>query len=290
MRTGSSLAPFADLSLAQQCQWSHLCGSSAGEAHSITLTRFFSTTPHVILLPQAQPPKSTTSTTKLGFDILAPLGVASLRTSRRLARSLESITFILFFHFFLSIFSVFFHTPLGPYCASLFLYLEIQHHLTNLFAEYQKYLYPVDGDEAIDIPLSTPAKRIPLEILDIAWCSPNVESLVKVTLKYTFQGIIFVEERQVASTLGRLLETLRAAGHHPLCSSRDAVKLFRDKEINIYYDLGDDDGDITDLVDLAERERYVIPSTEAILSYDNAINLIHHLFALISRDAFTPHH
>ena len=122
---------------------------------------------------------------------------------------------------------------LGPYCASLFLYLEIQHHLTNLFAEYQKYSYPVDGDEAVDIPPSTPAERIPLEIFDIdntvsvlqsffssdqipipiplAWCSPKVESLVKVLLKYsypTFQGIIFVEQRQVASTLDRVLETV----------------------------------------------------------------------------------
>jgi len=101
---------------------------------------------------------------------------------------------------------------LGPYCASLFLYLEIQHHLTNLFAEYQKYSYPVDGDEAVDIPPSTPAERIPLEIFDIdntvsvlrsffssddspvqipipiplAWCSPKVESLIKVLLKYSY--------------------------------------------------------------------------------------------------------
>ena len=170
---------------------------------------------------------------------------------------------------------------LGPYCASLFLYLEIQHHLTNLFAEHQKYLYPADGDMVVDIPSSTPAKRIPLEIFDIddivsdfrsffssddctaqipipiplAWCSPKVESLVKVLLKYsspTFQGIIFVEQRQVALTLGRLLEavpelqgTIRCAhlvgqgvnsegvSRHSDRYQGDAVKLFRDKEINI---------------------------------------------------------
>jgi len=59
---------------------------------------------------------------------------------------------------------------------------------------------------------------------------------------------------------------------------------------NTDNDLDDDDEDITDLVDLAEREHYVIPSTRTILSYNNAINLIHHLCALIPRDAFTRHH
>ena len=66
------------------------------------------------------------------------------------------------------------------------------------------------------------------------------------------QGIIFVEQRQVASTLGRLLEsvselrgTIRCthlvsqgissegvSGYFDGCQG-DAVKLFRDKEINI---------------------------------------------------------
>jgi endoribonuclease Dicer len=88
--------------------------------------------------------------------------------------------------------------------------------------------------------------------IPLAWCSPNVESLVKVTLKYTFQRIIFVEQRQVASTLGRLLETVSELQGTVRCAhlvgqgvnsegvSRyfdryqgDAVKLFRDKEINI---------------------------------------------------------
>ena len=141
---------------------------------------------------------------------------------------------------------------LGPYCASLFLYLEIQHHLNNLFAEHQKYLYPVDGDMVVDIPSSTPAKRIPLEIFDIddivsdfqsffssddcpaqipiliplAWCSPKVESLVKILLKYsspTFQGI-FIEQPQIASTFGRLLGYVSDLQGYPLCSSRWPVR------------------------------------------------------------------
>ena len=67
-----------------------------------------------------------------------------------------------------------------------------------------------------------------------------------------FQGIIFVEQRQVASTLGRLPESVSELQGTIRCThlvgqginsegvSRhfdryqgDAVKLFRDKEINI---------------------------------------------------------
>jgi len=52
----------------------------------------------------------------------------------------------------------------------------------------------------------------------------------------------------------------------------------------------DDDMDETDPVDLAARERYVVPSTGAVLSYDNSLSLLNHLCSLIPRDAFTPAH
>ncbi|KAF8191429.1 hypothetical protein K438DRAFT_1675400 [Mycena galopus ATCC 62051] len=42
--------------------------------------------------------------------------------------------------------------------------------------------------------------------------------------------------------------------------------------------------------DLAHRERYVVPSTNAVLSYDNALDLLSRLCALIPHDAFTPAH
>ncbi|KAJ7349123.1 hypothetical protein DFH08DRAFT_697596 [Mycena albidolilacea] len=42
--------------------------------------------------------------------------------------------------------------------------------------------------------------------------------------------------------------------------------------------------------DLANRERYVVPSTNAVLSYDNAVNLLNRLCALITHDAFTSSH
>lgn len=42
--------------------------------------------------------------------------------------------------------------------------------------------------------------------------------------------------------------------------------------------------------DLAERERYVVPTTGAILTYNTAIGLLNHLCSLIPRDRFTPMH
>ena len=42
--------------------------------------------------------------------------------------------------------------------------------------------------------------------------------------------------------------------------------------------------------DLAERERYVVPSTGAILTYNTSIGLLNHLCSLIPRDRYTPVH
>ncbi|EIN07990.1 hypothetical protein PUNSTDRAFT_144457 [Punctularia strigosozonata HHB-11173 SS5] len=42
--------------------------------------------------------------------------------------------------------------------------------------------------------------------------------------------------------------------------------------------------------DLAERERYVIPSTLAVLTYHSAIGMLSHLCSLIPRDRYTPIH
>ncbi|KZT24079.1 P-loop containing nucleoside triphosphate hydrolase protein [Neolentinus lepideus HHB14362 ss-1] len=52
----------------------------------------------------------------------------------------------------------------------------------------------------------------------------------------------------------------------------------------------DEDDEREDPADLAERERYVVPSTGAILTYNSAISLLNHLCSLIPRDRFTPVH
>ncbi|KDQ59634.1 hypothetical protein JAAARDRAFT_77685 [Jaapia argillacea MUCL 33604] len=45
-----------------------------------------------------------------------------------------------------------------------------------------------------------------------------------------------------------------------------------------------------DPADLAERERYVVLNTGAILTYNTSISLLNHLCSLIPRDRFTPAH
>ncbi|GJE87973.1 hypothetical protein PsYK624_040560 [Phanerochaete sordida] len=45
-----------------------------------------------------------------------------------------------------------------------------------------------------------------------------------------------------------------------------------------------------DPLDLLERERYVVPNTGAILTYNTSIGLLNHLCSLIPRDRFTPIH
>ncbi|KAG6887655.1 hypothetical protein C0992_011325 [Termitomyces sp. T32_za158] len=52
-------------------------------------------------------------------------------------------------------------------------------------------------------------------------------------------------------------------------------------------DLEDDDAGPADL---AERERYVVSSTGAVLTYDNSISLLNRLFCLLPKDSFTPQH
>ncbi len=52
----------------------------------------------------------------------------------------------------------------------------------------------------------------------------------------------------------------------------------------------EDDMDAPDPDDLAQRERYVVPSTGATLTYTSAISLINYLCSLIPRDRFTPMH
>jgi endoribonuclease Dicer len=43
-----------------------------------------------------------------------------------------------------------------------------------------------------------------------------------------------------------------------------------------------------DPADLAARERYIVPSTRAVLTYHSAVGMLNHLCALIPRDRYTP--
>ncbi|KAI0933522.1 hypothetical protein AcV5_005646 [Taiwanofungus camphoratus] len=52
----------------------------------------------------------------------------------------------------------------------------------------------------------------------------------------------------------------------------------------------DEEEDSDHPADIAERERYVIPHTGAVLTYGSAIGLLNHLCSLIPHDKFTPAH
>ncbi|KAM6500954.1 type III restriction enzyme [Amanita muscaria] len=110
---------------------------------------------------------------------------------------------------------------LGPYCASLFLYMELLQVMKRLEQDelklYKDASIPtnitaiseiVDGFEdffsksaQMDMSISIP----------LSWCTPKVKVLVDILLSHfspAFQTIIFVEQRQIAACLSRLLPAI----------------------------------------------------------------------------------
>jgi endoribonuclease Dicer len=128
---------------------------------------------------------------------------------------------------------------LGPYSASLFLYFEIQHLLDNL-REEKHFVDDMDDDYVgvinsnvasqelheeeikfiLDIlkdfepffPSNAFSHDIPIPV-NLDWCTPKVKVLVDLLVEFgtkfpAFQCVIFVEQRQVASTLSKLLQVI----------------------------------------------------------------------------------
>ncbi|KAI0355038.1 hypothetical protein OH77DRAFT_1425091 [Trametes cingulata] len=317
---------------------------------------------------------------------------------------------------------------LGPFGAELFLYTEVKQRITQLIHDaldsnmdyliptqyglqsqlHSKSLEMADGVHPrlrqlertlaayrnfFEAPESGPAPPA----FPWTWCSPKVRKLAETLFeRYTdsFQGIIFVEQRHVASCLATILsripllshiiKTEQLVGHGKDTATKahvkgmatrnqqDTVRMFRERQINVlvatsvaeegldfpacdlvirfdpvqhmvgyvqsrgrarhktstfvimvqegaesqaqrYLQFSQSephlkqvyqDRDLTmqapedeekgelhdDPADLAERERYVVPSTGAILTYTSAIGLLNHLCSLIPRDKFTPTH
>lgn len=128
---------------------------------------------------------------------------------------------------------------LGPYAASYFLYVEMQQHIARNVQEYKEAIHQMNCDVDADLlPPSLPEfssppsdffavqdilldfepfftdgseqNNIPISV-PLHWCSPKVRTLVGILLAYhspTFQGIIFVEQRQVAACLSKILCTI----------------------------------------------------------------------------------
>lgn len=126
---------------------------------------------------------------------------------------------------------------LGPYCASLFLYLEVRHVLKSV----QTGLRTIEDTkmEVVEYVVGTSApKRNPPEELNLIrdilldfegffwrndcpnrvpipvplkWCSPKVDALKRILLEFytpNFQVIVFVEQRQVAACLSKILPVI----------------------------------------------------------------------------------
>lgn len=68
-------------------------------------------------------------------------------------------------------------------------------------------------------------------------------------------------------------------------------KVYQERDVGVDVQMEEEDEDEhPDPCDLLERERYVVPATDAVLTYNTSINLLNHLCSLIPRDRFTPMH
>ncbi|KIJ63284.1 hypothetical protein HYDPIDRAFT_113252 [Hydnomerulius pinastri MD-312] len=134
---------------------------------------------------------------------------------------------------------------LGPYSADLFIYHDVRARVNQLLGELDaskdRMGDPFGAEEAMDIddpPTDQSSPSIPsdLEQIDsilsdfkpffedvhtnppavpipvpLAWCTPKVKVLTEVLLEYhtpTFHGIVFVEQRQVAACLAKILSNI----------------------------------------------------------------------------------
>jgi len=169
---------------------------------------------------------------------------------------------------------------LGPYCASLFLYFEMQRLLRDVLQGRPEHLH--DSVDLIHLDYNCQDSQdneinFVLDILEnfkdffppdglscdsptaigLDWCTPKVKVLVDLLVEFeakssTFQCIIFVEQRQVASMLSKALEVIpelnskiksaflvgqgvnsEGVTKHSDRNSGDAVKMFKDGLINV---------------------------------------------------------
>ncbi|KAJ7090340.1 hypothetical protein B0H15DRAFT_838200 [Mycena belliarum] len=155
-------------------------------------------------------------------------------------------------------------SSLGPYCASMYLHLEMRHRLSQcerLEEASDASLLPPPLDSTLRL-----SEEI-AEILDILeaydqslaalpvcpeWCSPKIAVLVDILLSHkspTFQGIVFVEQRHVAVCLARVLPCIPALCGAVRCaelisrngdtvwgasnSIQSTLQSFREGEINL---------------------------------------------------------
>ena len=161
--------------------------------------------------------------------------------------------------------------------------MEIQHHVEKILADNKLCLMAITSDDMdvdVNVMPSKPVKNIPNDIFDIFeilkdfeaffpgdfqpgkpsialadWYTPKVHKVIEILKEYytpTFQCIIFVEQRQDALCLARLLRSIPNLKEDIRCGylmgngtnnegvSRmadhlygDPIKSFRERQINI---------------------------------------------------------
>jgi endoribonuclease Dicer len=87
-------------------------------------------------------------------------------------------------------------------------------------------------------------------------------------------------------------DTANLSRYRAFMESEPELKRIYQSRLEREHNAGGEEGldDDDDAVDLAERERYVVASTGAFLTYDNAINLLNYLCSLIPCDSYTKVH
>lgn len=177
---------------------------------------------------------------------------------------------------------------LGPFGAELFLYTEMKQRVAQLIRDAiesamevltaDQYARVVEGGSLAEVPGTVHPKLREFEhilsefredfedppdgalprSIPLSWCTPKVKALTQLLFsRYTstFQGIVFVEQRHIATCLAAMLRRIPLLGHIIKCeqlvghgtttvakahlkgmavrSQQDTVQMFRDRQLNI---------------------------------------------------------
>jgi endoribonuclease Dicer len=171
---------------------------------------------------------------------------------------------------------------IGPYGADLFLYMDFKQRIHNIINQSHPPDSFIHEIKRLDMDIEDPLTPLPPHVTEIEsilseygpffadqsgdvpvpvplhWCTPKVKVLVDIlreSAESSFQGIIFVEQRQVASCLAKILPQIpelqglircaELVGHGGansgnmqargmgLARQQDVVQSFRDKQINL---------------------------------------------------------
>ncbi len=149
---------------------------------------------------------------------------------------------------------------LGPFCAAMYLYKEMWSRIGTLIVQRSTYDEDISASKALPDDIYYMAEILldyepffsPDVLIELDWCSPKVRELVEIIRQHhspTFQGIVFVEQRQDAACLADILPNVpelkgliscadlvgKGSSVEGISNTRngDAVLAFRQKRINL---------------------------------------------------------